>query len=632
MSSIYGVFSKQQTTEPYIKNMMTAANYWSPDNETYWTSKQGHIAMAKSLLKISDPNEDVSVGLSSTKIDKLRITANARLDNRKSLLNTIYGKGTSPNYSDSDTILAAYQRWGKACVNHLKGDFAFVIWDEEAESFFCARDHFGVKVLFYSLQESGLMLTNEHGAFFTSGWCDATEFDEEKIVANLWSISPTEFTSPNPNINVFPPAHTLEFNTRDYKLKIERYWELKPNRKYGNFSDDVFLSEFNRLFKQAVTRRLDTSYEIGTELSEGLDSSSIAGVAATKLSPKKLYTFSYDCIKSQGPHDIWNSVYNDICSMFKFHKNLTPIWLEGGDKTKFEIVNDFKMTFYESFFGVVPLAGERFQKAKLAKDNNIRVMLSGWGGDQCVTSSASNYNDELLRNFKLSTLYKHLVNQRNKRNAPRPSRIFLSLVLKHLLPSIYGVLKRQQRRALHSKLKTHFLKDEFVERLQTNPYTDLNFDESLLFSVREKEYAALFKKGLTKNLIEIELTGKKFQVEYRFPMLDIDLVELAYSMPAHLKQFEGVERYPIRKVMKGLAPEKTRWRRKSDVTSPRTVRSKEIEKYASILRTGLNENQFAKRYSTSQKLATSLNNLDPFLIRQLQYLIHMSEHYKHIKN
>ena len=213
--------------------------------------------------------------------DRLYIVADARIDARAELIDKLKTKSNaagslSLSTPDSELILHAYESWGERCVEHLLGDFSFAIWDAPRRRLFCARDHFGVKLLYYSYIGSTIVFSNtlncvrQHPAvsdrFNDLAIADFLLFDSNQNPAT------TSFS----DIQRLPPAHLLILEQGT--LSTRRYWELSVTTPVHYSRNEEYVERFRELLDTAVADRLRTG-TAGVRMSGGLDSSTVAASA-----------------------------------------------------------------------------------------------------------------------------------------------------------------------------------------------------------------------------------------------------------------------------------------------------------------------------------------------------------------
>lgn len=603
MSSIHAYMGQKiSVINDTLGSMLKASDYWQPDKKTSWISNLHTFGLAKAQLYNTE--NSLKDGVYHDADNCLSITANARIDNRSKLLIQL---GIDPDevsiQTDSQLILQTYVKWGKECVKQLRGDFVFIIWDEAQQKLFCARDHFGVKVLFYSQNKQKIMLSNEHNAFFTSDYCDPSKVDEKWLVENLWNLSPLDFDSPNPDIHILPPAHTLEFDANG--IKVKRFWHLERKNNWQNLDDEALIAELKIRFNKAVVARLDSKSPLGAELSEGLDSNGIVGVAAPHLSPEVMHTFSYDCeALSEKNQHIWGDTYKDIEDMLAMHGNLQATWQVSDEKQKEKQTEFDYQAFYQSFGAVIPIQGP-FLTAQLAQKKGVQVLLSGWGGDHCVTCPGDEYANELFRHGRGIMLYRLLKGKYERGRGRHPVRSIITTALSQLAPKLNFFLKTRQpclEKAMQQRGQTHFLHEKWQKHFKLDQNLERFIRQYQRSSVQQYELRELFEIGLTNRLTHTELVARQYRIEYRFPMLDVDLVEFAHSLPSGLKIHKGIERYPFRRLLEGITTPRIQWRRKSDVSHPNIDWGAQILSKNIALLVKLKGNPLSLKYSSDEKI------------------------------
>ena len=223
----------------------------------------------------------------------LAITADARIDNRDELLASV-GRSARPGgeMPDSELIMAAYQKWGERCVEHLLGDFAFAIWDKRRQTLFCARDHFGVKPFVYYSCGSVFAFASEIKALLCLPYAPR-QLDEVRVGDYLTSTFDDTGRTFYQDIRRLPPAHSMTVSRAG--VRLSEYWSLDPSREVRLGGDHEYAEAFREVFTEAVRCRLRSAFPLGSLLSGGLDSSAVTCVARDLLSQKGelcLATFS----------------------------------------------------------------------------------------------------------------------------------------------------------------------------------------------------------------------------------------------------------------------------------------------------------------------------------------------------
>ncbi len=601
-----------------MQAMLDASQYWQPD--AYHTAcLDTDVFLGKaSLFNLTASEKDT---IHSDKQSSVICVANARLDNRKLLLTRLGLSEDCPRsqYTDGELILRSYQNWGEACVNYLLGDFVFIIWDPKEEKLFCARDHIGVKVLFYAYTDQAVIVSNEHKSLLTTGLIDPV-LDEDWVARHIIHYGVDHFGSSIKGIEVLPPAHCLTL--RRGGVCLHRYWSLKPLDLSGYLTDASLLTELKARFERAVERRVETVYPLAAELSEGLDSSGIAGCAAQLDRSRVLHTLSYECIEeTTETTGVWGETYKDIYAMLKMHPNMHPVWQSPFNQYDFKREQVCRLqVHYGSASGL--RVGRSLIRMKLASTNGARVLLSGWGGDHCVTSYGNHYESELFKRLAFLKLHRLMLKKYQRGRGVKPLKGWCLMLAKHCFPPLYRyffVHRNGLGGHMRNGLKASYLRLGVGNSDRYYRIAKRYIETYDCQSVRERDRRELQSQGLVNRLTESELNSRLFRLEYRFPMLDVELLEFAFSVPGYLKVKNGVERYMFRKILEGVTTERIRWRRKVDVSHPQLDREQELLELQKQLYSTLDRRQM-QRFIEFEKLDSLIKQKQPGITRKLVFL------------
>ena len=296
MSGILGFYSENNLSEHQVilDEMQSAIAHRGPDGLGHWTD--GAVAIGHQRF-VTTPEAQYERSPHSNARSNCVITADVRLDNRDELIETLNLESLdSQELTDPDLILEAYQRWGNDCPDKLLGAFAFIIWDPQRQIYFGARDHMGVKPFYYSHQEKFFAFASEIKALLRSPQI-SNDLDENRITSLLTSELNDRVRTCYVDISRLPAAHWIEFSPHS-SLKIHPYWQLDPHREIQLQDDTEYIQTFRAIFDKAVRCRLRRQVPIGSHLSGGMDSSSIAVTAQHLMSQED----SQDTLKTFRPH------------------------------------------------------------------------------------------------------------------------------------------------------------------------------------------------------------------------------------------------------------------------------------------------------------------------------------------
>ena len=265
-----------------------------PDEEGYYISS--HVALGHKRLIVIDPEGGKQPMLHRYQEANYIIVYNGQIYNTKELKAELVENGFEfSGHSDTEVLLKSYIYYGKDVVKHLNGIFAFAIWNTKTEELFMARDHFGVKPLFYCLKDNTLIFASEIKAIFE--YPGIEKIVDKQGLAELFGIGPahTAGTTVFKDIKEIKPAHFAVFNKSG--LHIERYWKLTSKEHIDNFEETCAKVEY--LLENAITRQLVSDVPLCVFLSGGLDSSIIAKYASEYCRREglpPLSTFSIDYV------------------------------------------------------------------------------------------------------------------------------------------------------------------------------------------------------------------------------------------------------------------------------------------------------------------------------------------------
>src|SRR5207245_10257224 len=175
--------------------------------------------------------------------------------------------------TDAALILAAYERWGERCPEHLLGDFALAIWDARRATLFCARDHFGVKPFYYHHAPGRLFCFASEIKGLVALAEVPRRLNETRVADYLVPLLEDKEITFYEEIVRLPPAHRMAV-TRE-GVRMEQYWALDPEREIRMKSDGEYAEAFREIFTEAVRWRLRSAIPVESMSSGVLDSSSI---------------------------------------------------------------------------------------------------------------------------------------------------------------------------------------------------------------------------------------------------------------------------------------------------------------------------------------------------------------------
>jgi asparagine synthase (glutamine-hydrolysing) len=279
MSGICGLFNLDdaQVADADLRAMTAMLNRRGPEGTGRWRDRQvglGHTLLATTpeLLFEKQPFTHEETGCT--------ITADVRLDNRSELATALSLRRPLESTGDAELILMAYLEWGADCVERLLGDFAFSIWDPRHQALFCARDHFGMRPLYYHhLQGRHFVFASDARAILVLPQVPY-RINEGRVADFLvpaleWYDYTSTFFE---DVFRLPPGHRATVTPSG--LDVAEYWHPQPGPELGSMSDDDYRQGFVEVFTEAVKARLRApTGTVGSTLSGGMDSGSVVAIA-----------------------------------------------------------------------------------------------------------------------------------------------------------------------------------------------------------------------------------------------------------------------------------------------------------------------------------------------------------------
>ena len=548
MSAITGIFNRNgmSVKSESIKQINNRLSHRGPDGSAVWTD--GAVALGHQMLWTTPESLHEKLPFHDNKTG-LTITADARIDNRIELAEHLHIENKE-DIADSYFILKSYEKWGEKCPEYLLGDFAFVIWDENEKKLFCARDHMGIKPFYYYIDKDIFVFGTEIKALLSVPTVPY-KLNKLKVALYLMDIEDNRLTFFE-NIFIFPSAHSITIKQNDTKKR--KYWELDPEFNIFMTSDEDYAKTFREIFDEAVECRLRSAYPIGFELSGGLDSSSIVNTAKNIYKnnniTNNLNTFSI--IYKNFP-ECDESVY--IQSIIDTGK-IDAHYILGDDIKPFDQIDTILEYQEQPFFS--PNMVNIWKFYQKMHEKNMRIVLSGNGGDS-VISFGTNYFRDLLVGFKWKKLI-YEIDSYSKHSDKGFTNLFLTFLINSLIPQnlkeiIHPYNKRRPGTdVLNKKFADRIKAENYLEDLHWRPFLEAN-------TAKKNHYFSLS----TDNLYFLEMldrTSAVFSEEIRYPYLDKRIVEFCYAIPTEIKFKNGWYRYIQRIAMENILPKKNQWRHK----------------------------------------------------------------------
>ena len=271
-----------------VDAMCRAMRHRGPDGQGVWSGDG--VCLGHRRLSIIDLAGGAQPMHSAD--GRYHVTFNGEIYNFPELRKELEARGRRfRTTSDTEIILAGWQVWGHDCLRHFDGMFAFALWDAQEKRLFCARDRFGKKPFFYTLQQGRFFFASELTALTTLPELTFTLSPEALMRYLAYEYVPTPQTMYAEAASL-PPSHWLEIH--EGGLRLERYWELPFPDEQDARGEEEICAAYHELLARAVRRRMISDVPLGVFLSGGIDSSIVAGLMAGQSStPIKTFSIGF---------------------------------------------------------------------------------------------------------------------------------------------------------------------------------------------------------------------------------------------------------------------------------------------------------------------------------------------------
>lgn len=531
-----------------IRTMNTLQRHRGPDGSGEWVRDDGSVAFGHLRLSIIDLSPEAAQPMTDGRGNW--IVYNGEIYNYRELRREL-GEELFRTSSDTEVILRAYERWGESCVDRFRGMFSFALWNEKDRTLFCARDRFGIKPFYYTTVDGTLYFASEIKALLP--FLPDIETDVDALKDYLTFQFCLDGKTLFEGVRELPPAHLLR--VKDGRVSMERYWEVYYTLDFDH-TEKYFQERLSSLLSETVSFHMRSDVPVGAYISGGLDSSTVASLAARLVPENSMMGFNgrfkefgeafdeSDYAAALARHCEFELKIRDIrCADFLEHiRNVV-----------------YHMDFPVAGPGVLP----QYLVSQAASEHR-KVVLGGQGGDEIF----GGYTRYLVAYFE--QCIKGAID-----GATDGSRFVLTY--ESIIPNLTAL---KEYKPMLAKFWSEGLFDEMDKRYfrLVNRAPDLGeeirWGELGEYSPYET-FRSIFKgknvgkesyldqmthfdfKTLLPALLQVEdRMSMAWGVESRVPFLDHPLVELVATMPANIKIKGGRMKHILHQVAAPRLPAK----------------------------------------------------------------------------
>ncbi len=538
MCGISGIIDKRNrpVEAAAIERMTDLVAHRGPDGFGYYYGD--NFALGHRRLAILDLTQAGKQPMAFA--EKYVVVYNGEIYNYVELKEELIRKGYCfSTRTDTEVLLAAYDKWGADCVAHFNGMWAFALYDRERNLLFCSRDRFGVKPFHYAEIDGRFLFGSEIKQiieFFPHRRANL------QVLLNYLILGFEDYNQETFFANVFKllPGHSLFYDLRSHRYEIRRYYSVQAEPRFAELSESEAVALYRAELERSATVRLRSDVKVGTCLSGGLDSSAIASLAAERYHQTADARFS--AITAQSIDEVNDESHFAELVARRAHLDWNVIAPNQAD-----FLHALEQVIYaqEEPFGSPSIAFQFFVMQK-ARELDCPVLLDGQGGDETLLGY-ERYYPTYLHSLPIYRWAKAFTN--SSKNSKLSKGQLLSYVLYFSNPSV-------RRKWL--QWKNDFIKDNVRELVDWHLLASVGESYKSVFGMQKAELETI---QLPHLLRYEDRNSMHFSIEARLPYLDYKLVELALSLSPHLKIKEGWTKYILRKAIEDRLPPAVVWRK-----------------------------------------------------------------------
>ena len=531
MCGINGILLKKNSAiiEDRINQMNSLLVHRGPDFSGVF--HDGSLGLGHQRLSILDLTDK---GNQPFTYSDFTLTFNGEIYNFLEIRDELISYGYSFNTkTDTEVLLKSYIHWGSHCVEKFNGMWAFAIYDKKRNKLFCSRDRFGIKPFYYFKTKNEFIFSSEIKPLLIhkKSWSPNLELIHDFIEYGLVDHKTETFFS---GISRLEAGTNLEVSLDEFLFSKERYYSIDSLKEFKTNLNTNSVDQIEKSLYNSIKLRLRSDVEIGSCLSGGLDSSTIAVISKLQsnnfnyLIHGKSYEGSYD-----------ESYYANMVA--KSIKNKLKITKPSKNEFQNSIINVLKTQ--EEPFGTPSILMQNFVFKKTQKDN-IKVLLDGQGADEVLMGYETFYPyyfAYLIKRFK----FYRLITSVFKLN------FFKTSLLKAILNAIKITFKLDFNRVLKSNKKSIF-------KFRISNKTHLNFSAFGLSDFRKKAITSLILPSLLRYE---DKNSMSYSIETRLPFLDYQFIEKIFQLKPEEFFKNGHTKYPIRFIMEKRIDPIVCWRK-----------------------------------------------------------------------
>ena len=505
MCGIVGVIrnSNNFDIEKTVSHMMNAIRHRGPDGSGSMVLENSRVGLGHVRLSVIDLSESALQPMMSVG-KRYTIVYNGELYNYRELKKELREKGhVFKTCSDTEVVMESFAEWGPGCLEHFNGMFVFAVWDSWNKELFMARDRYGIKPIYYMIIDGAFVFASEQKALMRyPGFSPAINPAVLKEYFTFQNILSDDMLLQG--IKLLPGGYYIHLDIDQIAEVVPIcYWDYHFVESEMVCTEAEYKEELQYLFRKSVKRQLVSDVPVGSYLSGGMDSGSIAAIASGEIKNLKSFTCGFDLHSASGIEMACDEREKAERMSYEFGTEHYEVVLKAGDMER--CMKELVWAIEE------PRVGQSYPNYYVARlaSKFVKVVLSGAGGDELFGGYPWRYyrsvNNQSFDEYidKYYAFWQRLVPDEIQRQLFRPLG--------------RDIVKLDEREVFKSVFKN-------TDQRKVSPEECVN--HSLYFE------AKTFLHGL---LVVEDKLSMAHGLETRVPFLDTELVDFAMKLPVHMK-------------------------------------------------------------------------------------------------
>lgn len=520
MCAIVGLWRKHsRIVESDIEVMRDTMRHRGPDGAGIYLDRQSNVALGHRRLAIIDLSEAGKQPMLNTNED-IALVLNGEIYNYRTLRQQAETWGYRfKSTTDTEVIIALYERYGVECLQYLRGMFAFALWDSKRHQLLLARDRIGIKPLYVYQDLETIAFASEVRAFQA-----LTFFDKTIDVSALFDFFSYQYI-PAPksifrNVQKIMAGHYIIINTKTEEKITKCYWDLPKDNHGVALTSCQVVDKVDEILRESVALHLISDVPVGAFLSGGIDSSTVVAIAAKKESDLATFTVNFNEKNHRNEGDNAKQIADTLGVR---HQIIT---MQGMD---FEEFTEKFADVYDEPFG--DTSGIPTYLMCQAAARSVKVALSGDGGDEVFGGYVANYIPML--NATKRTFASGIAHQLIQAMPVKfgSSILYRQLSLQQKMIESTMLLRRGQKRLIFNQ-----------DALQASNLDPTKYDDAWKFHafkkkrghdyVRERMEMDMLSWLPEKMLTKVDRASMAHSIEVRIPLVDHLLVDFMFRLPS----------------------------------------------------------------------------------------------------